>query len=99
MPDFESGDRGAEPRSGAIYKETYVQTPVGVIETRPAYIRESGEHNLHGRPFSAVVRLELLRSSIGRAVRETGLAAGSNPAEVSERSETITPVGVLRRIL
>ncbi len=48
-PDFGSGDRGAEPRSGAISKQT--KMPVGVIATRLAYTQESGERNLHGQPF------------------------------------------------
>src|SRR5437870_5808051 len=76
MLDFESGDRGAEPRSGGFIK---CFSPVGVIATRLAYIQKSEEHNLHGRPFSAVVRLGLLR---GKAAREIGLVAGSNPAEI-----------------
>lgn len=74
-------------------------TSVGVTVTRLAYIQESGERNLHGRPSSAAVRLELLRSSIGRAARNIGLTAGSTPAEISEQSEIRTPISVLRRII
>src|SRR5579862_747488 len=70
MPDFESGDRGAEPRSGAIL-------PVGVIATRLAYTQESGERNLHGRPFSAAVRQDLLLIWVEHPRKRA--AAGSIP--------------------
>ena len=62
--------------------EPFFKPPVGVIATRLAYTQESGERNLHGRPFSAVVRQELLRR---QSTREIGFAAGSIPARFRER--------------
>ena len=60
--------------------------PVGVIETRPAYTRESGEHNLHGRPFlkptlnqkgSESIKnnavFQQVRGELGRIERERGV--------------------------
>ena len=64
-PDFGSGDRGAEPRSGAISKQT--EMPVGVIATRLAYTQESGERNLHGQP-SCFLRTERTNTAGTRSV-------------------------------
>lgn len=92
MPDFESGDRGAEPRSGV---SSNIFTPVGVIATRLAYIQKSREHNLHGRTIF------LCGSEIGVTSWSSHLRNQVGRGFESRRdricSEIVSPVGLLRR--